>query len=84
MITLNDLREFFMYCTAINVILLFVTLVILAVARRWVHRVHGRWFPMPEQTFTTVIYAWMGLYKIGIFLFAVVPWLALEIMARSW
>ena len=38
---------------------------------------HSRWFPMPRQTFNVVIYSFLGVYKIAVFVFNLVPYVAL-------
>lgn len=43
------------------------------------HRLHGRWFRLaPDERFDLVSHAGMGLYRIGVVLFNLAPWRALE------
>ena len=77
---LNTLRSFFMACTVLNATLLILSSLVLMTAGDWIYRLHERWFPMSRQTFITVIYAFLGLYKLIIIAFNLVPWIALELL----
>lgn len=74
------LTRFFMWCTILNGGLLIFSFLICAFAGDWVHKMHGRWFPMPRETFNVVIYSFIGLFKIFVLVFNVVPWVALLII----
>jgi hypothetical protein len=77
---INTFRSFFMWCTIINGSLLLLSFVILASAGDWVYRKHTRWFALPRETFNTVIYCFMGFFKIIYLLFNLVPYIALVII----
>ncbi|MDO9542140.1 MAG: hypothetical protein Q7J98_07440 [Kiritimatiellia bacterium] len=74
------LYVFFMWCTIINYGLLILMSLILISAGDWIHRLHSKWFPMPKETFNVVIYSFLGVYKIGVIIFNLVPFVALLIM----
>ena len=74
------LRSFFMWCTILNVGLLLLSFLICTFAGDWVYRMHSRWFPMPRETFNVVIYSFLGVYKIAVWVFALIPYVALVIM----
>lgn len=78
--TIHDLETFFMWCTIINVVLLTFTFLMCAFAGDWIRKMHGKWFPMPKETFTVILYSYMGAFKIFIIVFNIVPWVALMIM----
>ncbi len=77
---LDTLRDLFLWCTLIDVVLLLWWFAWLALAPDWVFRLHSRWFPLSREAFFTVHYAGMALFKIGIILFNLVPYLALSIV----
>jgi hypothetical protein len=77
---LETLRAFFMWCSIINVALLIFSFVICATGRNLIHSFHSRIFPMSEETFYAIIYSWLGLYKIIIFTFNIIPYIALSII----
>lgn len=74
------LTEFFMWCTILNVALLMLSFLITAFAGDFVYKMHSKWFPMPRDTFNAVHYSFIGMYKIIVFAFNVVPWLVLTII----
>ena len=73
-------RAFFMWCTIINVALLIFSFLICAFARDLVHRAHSRLFPMSREAFNVVIYSLLGLYKVLVITFNLIPYLALTIV----
>jgi hypothetical protein len=73
-------RAFFLWCTIINGALLIFSSLLCAFAGDWVYRVHSRWFTLSRESFNTVIYSFIGLYKIFFIVFNLVPYLALVIV----
>jgi hypothetical protein len=45
-------------------------------------RLHGRWFRLSDERFDAIHYAGMTIYKIGILLFNLMPYVALRIVER--
>jgi hypothetical protein len=74
------LRTFFMWCTILDVGLLILAFLVLAFAGDWVYRMHSRWFPMPRETFNVVIYSFLGVMKLFVWVFNIIPFLALVIL----
>jgi hypothetical protein len=52
-------------------------------ARDWVKRLHGQWFQLSDPTFDAIHYGGMAIYKVGIFLFNLVPLIAIYLMGKS-
>ena len=77
---IQTLTTFFMWCTILNGGLLILSSLILLFAGDFVYGIHGKWFPMPRETFNVVIYAFLGLFKIFVLVFNVVPYVALLII----
>jgi len=77
---ITTVRAFFMWCTIMNGALLVLSSLIFAFAGDWVYRAHSRWFPLSREAFNTVIYSFIGLYKIFFIVFNLVPYLALAIV----
>ena len=73
-------RTFFMWCTIINGVGLIIFFLFIACAGGWIHKVHSKFFPIPRETFNTVMYSFIGAYKIFIFGFNLVPFIALSIV----
>ena len=78
--TLELLRNALGWCTVINFGVLILWLLYLTLARDWTYRLHRRWFKISEETFNAIHYGGMGLFKIGVWLFNLVPYLALRIV----
>ena len=77
--TVELLRKFFAWCTVINFGFLFLWFFGFVIARDLFHKIHGKWFRLKPETFDAMHYGGMGLYKIGIVLFNMVPYLVLRI-----
>ena len=79
--TVELLRDFLGWCAIINMALLLFWVLWMMLARGFVYRMHGRFFKMPEEKFDATHYAGMLFYKLCIFVFNIVPYLALRIVA---
>ena len=78
--TMELTRSMLAWCSVINIGLLLLWSLIYILAHDWMCRLHGRWFAIPVDRFDTIHYAGMGLFKLGIILFNLVPYLALRIV----
>ena len=74
------LRRFFLWCTILNGGLLILSFVICAFARDWVYGMHSKWFAIPRGTFDVVIYSFLGVFKIFVLMFNLIPYIALVIV----
>jgi hypothetical protein len=74
-------RHFLLWCTVINYGVLLVWFLVFVFARNWIQRIHGRWFGLPNGQFYSLHYAGMAIYKIGILLFNLVPFVVLCMVA---
>ncbi len=77
---IGTLTTFFMWCTIIDVSLLVVSTFVFIVAPGFIYRVQSMFFPIPRETFTVIYYSFLGLFKILIIVFNVVPYVALCII----
>lgn len=75
------LRSFFLWCAILNYGLLLWWFLVFRFAHDWLYRFHGRWFRLSVGQFDSIHYAGMAAYKIGIFMFALIPWLVLLIIS---
>ena len=78
---IDSITAFFMWCTILNVALLLLSSLICLCAGDWVYRIHSKWFSISRETFNVAIYSFIGLYKIFIFVFVLIPYIALLIVA---
>ena len=77
---LHVVRDVLLWCTVINYGVLLCWLLVFILAHDWMLRLHGRWFRMPVEQFDTIHYAAMAIYKLGILLLNLVPYVALLIV----
>ena len=77
---IETLRNMLMWCAIINTGMLIVWFVMFVSIGGWIYRMHSRWFKISRETFDAMFYAGMGLFKLAIFIFNLVPWIALMII----
>lgn len=77
----STIKEALLWSAIINYGVLLWWFLIFAFARNWLHRFHGRWFQMSADQFSAIHYAGMAMYKVGILLLNLVPYLALLVVA---
>ncbi len=73
-------RSFLLWCTVINYGILLVWFLVFTLAHDWMRRFHGRWFRLSDEQFDSLHYLGMSIYKIGILLFNLVPFVVLWII----
>jgi hypothetical protein len=75
-----ELTQFFLWCTVINYGVLLMWFLAFVLAHDWIQRIHGRWFRLSGDQFDGLHYAGMSIFKIGIMLFNLVPFVVLSIL----
>jgi len=78
--SVETVRIFLLGCSVINYAILLVWFLVFVFAHDWIERIHGRWFRLAPEQFDTMHYAGMSLFKIGILLFNLVPFVVLTIL----
>jgi len=73
-------RSFFLWCTVIDYGILLAWFLVFAFAHDWIQRLHGRWFRLSIDQFDALHYAGMAVFKIGIILFNLVPFVVLSLL----
>ena len=74
------LTRFFMWCTILNVALLALSSLMCICAKDWVYQMHSKWFPISREAFNVAMYSFIGLYKILVIVFNLIPYIALLII----
>jgi hypothetical protein len=80
---IDVVRDLLFWCTVINYAVLLVWFLFFSLAHDSMYRLHARWFRLSAERFDALHYAGMAIYKIGILLFNLVPYVALIIVGRS-
>ena len=78
--TLEIIRSALAWCAVINLSLLLLWFLFFTMAHDWTHRFHSKWFKLSVDNFDTIHYGGMVLFKTGLLLFNLVPYLALRIV----
>ena len=74
------LTAFFGWMTVIHFAVLVFAAVMMFGLGNWATGLHARMFDLKQDDVRQTYYNWLGAYKLLIFVFALVPWLALKIM----
>ena len=77
---IQTLTSFFMWCTIINSGMLIFLALIYMLAPNLAYRLQSKFIPISRETFDVVFYSFMGLFKVIVLVFNVVPWIALLII----
>ncbi len=77
---IETLRDAFLWCAVINYGVLLMWFLFFILAPDFIYRLHGRWFQLSRQQFDIIHYAGMGIFKLGIVLLNLVPYIALRIV----
>ena len=73
--------DFLLYSALINYAILIIWFLLFIFAKDWMKSLHGQWFKLTDQQFDVVHYSGMAIYKIGILLLNLVPFIALKLMS---
>ena len=75
--TTNDIKHVLLWCVGLNYAILLIWSGVFIFAHDWMYRMHTRWFKLSVETFDATHYAGLAVYKIGIILLNLVPFIAL-------
>ncbi len=78
--TIELIRDALAWCSVINIGLLLFWVLWLTLAHDFVYRVHSKWLKLSVESFDTIHYTGMAFFKICIFMFNIVPYIALRIV----
>jgi hypothetical protein len=73
-------RSFLLWCAVINYGILIVWFLAFTLAHDSLYRLHARWFRLSVGQFDAINYAAVAVYKIGVLLLNLVPYLALRMV----
>ncbi len=81
--SIETVRNALLWCAVINYGILLVWFLFFMLAHDWIYLFHSRWFHFSVEQFDMLHYAGMSVYKIGIILLNLVPYIALHISRRG-
>lgn len=77
---LDQLQQFFMWCTLVSFALYLITVVSILSFRSLVLTIHKKLFNMSEETVDLAMHRYLGNFKLLTIIFCFVPWVALVLM----
>ncbi len=80
LITIENLRQIFLWMTIINFGILIFYFILLVSAKGFIYKLHGKWFNIKKEKMSSALYKVMAFYKIAIIIFNLVPYIALSII----
>jgi hypothetical protein len=75
--SVKEIHDLLLYSLIINYLILLIWFGFFAIAHDWIYRLHTRWFNLSMQSFDTIHYSGMAVYKIGILLLNLTPLIVL-------
>ena len=78
--TIDQLFELFKWMTIINACIFMFSSLLGMVLKKTVGKMHGKLFEINEEHVSIVNYGYLGLYRIFILVFNIVPFLSLLIL----
>ena len=73
-------RDALLWCTVMNVGLLAVWSILCLLPHEWIYRLTSKCFRITEEQFDAINFGGIVFYKVSIFLFNLVPYVALRIV----
>ena len=78
---LETLKSFFMWGSFISIGLAAMTSLLCMFCREWFHKISNAMFPLSKEQFGLVMYLFIGGLKLMVWVFFLIPWIALEIIS---
>ncbi len=77
---IDVMRDAFLWCFIINMGILLWWVGFIIFAKEWVYKMHSKFYQLSKESFSTIHYAGIVLFKVFIFAFNLVPYIALRIV----
>ena len=77
---ITTVKAFFMWCTIINLCLLGLCCLVWVFLRDFSYEINNRMFSISRETFKIAFMSFIGLFKIFLIVFNIVPYIALLII----
>jgi uncharacterized protein DUF6868 len=78
--SLEQITNLFQWMTIINVLLLVFSSVLVMTLKEVVCKMHGKLFGLEKNQVAIVIYSYIGMYKILVIVFNIIPYIALRVI----
>ena len=78
--TIEIFQHFLAWNVVINIAISLFWFAMFYFAHDWIYALHAKFFSLSKENFDAIHYAGMAYYKLTIFLFFLVPYLALRLV----
>jgi len=78
--SIEVVRSALLWCTFLNYAVLLVWFLLYALPHNWLYRLWAKWFRLTLEQFDAINFTGIVLYKAGILLLNLVPYVALRIV----
>lgn len=78
--TLEQITELFKWMSIINICLFIISSILSMILKKVVCKMHGKLFGIDESKISVVLYGYLGVYRIFILVFNLVPYFSLLIV----
>ncbi|MBI1246815.1 hypothetical protein GC197_03095 [bacterium] len=79
----DTLAKILLRCWIIGFALLLFSLVVFLLTGKIIDDIHGRLFGLSPHELDLIIYCGLGLFKLFILIFFLLPWIAIRLVLRS-
>ncbi len=76
---IDTLVQFFMWCTILGAGIMTISALLCMALRDVIAKMHGKLFGISENAVKVAIYGYLGVLKIGVLIFCIIPYVALVI-----
>jgi len=74
------LSQFFLWCSIINLVASLLVFLAITIGKNRVYKIHSKLFHVSEEKAAETIYSSMVNYKTIIFVFNIIPYIAIQII----
>ena len=78
--TIEQITDLFKWMTLINIGLLILSSVLIMILKNTIFKMHGKLFEIEKDKLAVVIYSYLGMFKLLIIVFNIVPYISLLLM----
>lgn len=78
--SLDQVTEFFKWMTIINIFFLLISTLLVYLLKNFMYKIHGQLFDLTPKQVAVVVYSYLGIFKIFVIIFNLVPYIALRCM----
>ena len=78
--TVEFVRQVLAWCSLFNLAILIVWYLAFLMAHDAIYRIHSKWFSLSKETFDAFHYGGMGLFKLIVLVFNLIPYLVLRML----